>query len=491
MPATMPGGQNIPLAELLPHLILGDIIMQSPPAAAGNAFGLPPGFTHSAHFSPLQTNDPTNPAVGIVQGFNNQMATQFSTFPLGSSTGGLTYIFDETLGTFRRGSTSFGPMFAERALTIGRGKLSIGINFQHASYNTFAGQDLNNGSIKFYLRHEDCCTLVPSSSPPGFSILLQPNGSYLSPPFKGDLVEASLSLKATADTTAAIANYGVTDHWDVGLAVPFVRVGVNAQIRARVLRLVTWSSPVVHAFDPNNPDADMVLQQSGSAFGIGDVVVRSKYHFLRREGGGLAAGVDVRLPTGDKNELLGAGGVQAKFLLIGSTESGRFGKHFNIGYTAARGMVPGNVLGLTPVGVPDEFNYTGGIEFVATPRITLIGDFVGRTLRNTGKLDLVNKNFQYASIDALSANAPPAAAFGGTAGPDCGTVPGLTGYTCKSIFLKEFAPRSGNLTLPLATGGIKYNAFGNMLVGGSLLFPLTNAGLRSRVTAVVGVDYAF
>ena len=54
------------------------------------------------------------------------MATQFSTFPLGSSTGGMTYVFDDTVGTFRRGTNSFGPSFAERALTIGRRKLSAG-----------------------------------------------------------------------------------------------------------------------------------------------------------------------------------------------------------------------------------------------------------------------------------------------------------------------------------------------------------------------------
>ena len=86
------------------------------------------------------------------------MATQFSTFPLGSSTGGLTYVFDESVGTFRRGSSSFGPLFAERALTIGRRKLSVGFNYQRTSYDTFEGQNLDDGSIKFYLRHQDCCT---------------------------------------------------------------------------------------------------------------------------------------------------------------------------------------------------------------------------------------------------------------------------------------------------------------------------------------------
>jgi hypothetical protein len=38
---------------------------------------------------------------------------------------------------------------------------------------------------------------------------------------------------------------------------------------------------------------------------------------------------------------------------------------------------------------------------------------------------------------------------------------------------------------------VKFNLAGNLLVIGSVLFPLTNAGLRSRLTTVIGVDYAF
>src|SRR6185436_14615663 len=102
------------------------------------------------HFSPL-SNELNNPVVGIVESFNSQMATQFSTFPLGSSSGGMTYVFDESVGTFRRGSMSFGPLFAERALTIGRRKLNAGFNYQRTSYKAFEGQNLDNGSIKFYL----------------------------------------------------------------------------------------------------------------------------------------------------------------------------------------------------------------------------------------------------------------------------------------------------------------------------------------------------
>jgi hypothetical protein len=429
-----------------------------------------------AHFSPL-TNELNNPVVGIVQGFNTQIATQFATFPLGSSSGGLTYEFDPTVGTLRRGSSSFGPLFAERALTIGRRKLSAGFNCQRTSYSTFEGQNLDDGSIKFYLRHQDCCHFANPGNLTGFSTTPPDGQDRLNPPFKGDLIEAALSLEATTHTAAVFANYGVTDHWDVGLAVPFVRVKLEAGVNARILRLVTASAPTVHAFDYNNPDAPLVLRRSGSASGLGDVLLRSKYHFLRRAGGGLAAVVDLRIPTGDDNELLGAGGVQAKFLLVASSERGRWGQHLNIGYTTAGGRVGGAFAGLTPAALPDEINYSGGAEFVVTPRLTVVGDLVGRTLRGAGRLDLVSKGFEYNEPSTL-VRLPP--------GPGCG---GFVGFTCRTAYFHEFAPRSADLRLMLGAAGVKFNPAGNLLFSASVLFPLTNAGLRSRVTTMIGMDY--
>ena len=383
--------------ELLPDLILRDIILL--PGMLGPS--------HVAHFSPL-SNDVNNPVVGIVQGFNTQMATQFSTFPLGSSSGGMTYVFDEAVGTFRRGSSSFGPSFAERALTIGRRKFSAGFNYQRTSYDTFEGQNLDDGSIKFYLRHQDCCTFNLLPVPPYSEFSLQPNGTRLTVPFEGDIIEASLSLKATTHTTAVFANYGVTDRVDIGLAVPFVRVNLDARVQARIVRLVTCSTPRVvpvpapvtcapdtHTFEYGNPNATRTVQHSGHASGLGDIVLRTKYHFLRAAGGGLAAAMDVRLPTGDEQELLGTGGAQGKFLLVGSTERGRWGQHVNFGYTVADGEVAGTVAGLTSTPLPDEINYSGGVEFVANPRLTMIGDIIGRTLRGAGRLDLVSKAFEF------------------------------------------------------------------------------------------------
>jgi hypothetical protein len=472
--------QGLPLAQVLPDLILREIVLESPPIS-GIVSGteVPTGFTHTAHFSPLEGNDLKNPVVGIVNSFNSQMATQFSTFPLGSSSGGMTYVFDEALGTFRRNSVSFGPMFAERALTIGRRKLSIGFNYQYTNYDSLEGQPLDGGSIKFYLRHNDCCTVTSNV------LTDQPNGTRLNPPFEGDVVEAALSLKTTTHTTALFANYGVTDRLDIGVAVPVVRVNLDASVTARIIRLVT-GAPVlavvlgpeerqaalnVHTFELNNPNATRTVRQTGHASGIGDVVLRTKYHVLRTADGGLASAVDIRLPTGDETQLLGAGGAQAKFLLIASDERGRFGEHVNIGYTVARGEVAGNLAGLRSASLPDEVNYSGGLDFVAGPRVTVNGDFVGRTLRNAGRLDVVSKGFQHRQFDQNGVALPSA-------------MPATT-------FFNEFEPRSGNLTLWLGTAGAKWNFTGNMLLTGSVLFPLTDAGLRSRVTTVVGLDYAF
>jgi Putative MetA-pathway of phenol degradation len=461
--------QHTPLSQVLPEMVLREIVLQ--PGTLGPA--------HVAHFSPL-SNEPDNPVVGIVQAFNSQLATQFATFPLGSSAGGLTYEFDPSVGTLRRGSASFGPLFADRALTIGRRKLSLGFNYQHTSYSTFEGQNLDDGSVKFYLRHQDCCHFADPGNLTGFTTTPLDGTDRLNPPFKGDLIQAALSLKATTHTAAVFGNYGVTDHWDVGLAVPFVRVKLDATVTATILRLVTCPDPSVpaqcvattHAFDYNNPFAPQVLRESGEASGLGDIVLRSKYHFLRRPGGGLAAAVDLRLPTGNSDELLGAGGVQAKFLLIASSERGRLGQHLNIGYTVGQGKVGGAIAGLTAAPVPDEINYTGGIDFAATRRVTLLGDVIGRTLRGVGHLDLVSKGFEY--------NSP------GTTGPGCG---GFVGFTCKTAFFDEFDPRKGDLRLLLGTAGVKYNLAGNLLVSASVLFPLTNAGLRSRVTTTFGLDY--
>lgn len=455
-------GSSPPLSELLPDLILRGITLPPPTS---------PELSHEAHFSPIDSNELNNPAVGVVTNFNKSMIGQLSTFPLGSSAGGFTYRFDSSLGTFRRASSSFGPAFAERAMTIGRRKLSAGITFQHTPYRTYEGRRLGDGSIKFYLRHEECCSPGSGSGGGGggggggSGPTVLPNGTRLSPPFEGDLIEAALSLKATTDTVAFFGNYGLTDRWDLAVAVPIVRVNLEARVRATILRLSTTGSPLTHTFEAGDAQADQrTFQRSGTATGLGDVLVRTKYRFLSFAGGGLAAAVDVRLPTGDQEQLLGAG-TQVKGLLVASGGTGLFVPHVNIGYTVVNGDVGESGLlaelgGTAPL--PDELNYVAGMEFVPHPRLTIVGDVIGRTLRQAGRLELVSKSFQYQD-----------------------------GSSVQTANFDEFDPRAGNLNLLLATVGVKFNPTRALLLSANVLFPLSDGGLRSRLTTVVGVDFAF
>ena len=146
-----------PVSQILPNAL-----RQHDRAHADFHAGVP---NHAAHFKPgvdqLQTP----------QQFNQQLVTLLATFPVGSSSGGFTYTFNPSLGTFSRSSESFGPLFAERALTIGRERGSLGVGYQRSTYDTFEGKNLRQPEIVFHIEHIDCCGTtqggVASATAPG------------------------------------------------------------------------------------------------------------------------------------------------------------------------------------------------------------------------------------------------------------------------------------------------------------------------------------
>src|SRR5207244_13261394 len=85
--------------------------------------------------------------------------------------------------------------------------------------------------------------------------------------------------------------------------------------------------------------------------------------------------------------------------------------------------------------LPDEINYTRGFEFIASPRLTVTADVVGRTLRGAGRLDLVSKDFEYSDI-SLNVQGLPGTGCGGLGGP-------TGGFTCRTASFDEFAGETG------------------------------------------------
>jgi hypothetical protein len=456
-PATARGQERLPLSEILPQL-LGNTIVLSPTA-------LPDQPNHEAHFQPGVDQ------LEVPGQFNRALLNLLSTYPIGSPSGGFTYTLDPVVGTFRRTSESFGPAFAERALTIGQGKLSLGFGYQHATYDTFEGLNLRQREVKFYVPHVDCCSRAggPSS---------QPDGSLLTPAFEGDLVEAALSLDLTTDTSVAFVTYGVTDRLDLWFAVPFLNVTMHASVLASVQRLSTDAEPEIHAFPGATPDRQL-FSASGSATGLGDVVVRAKYRLVPTAGGGVAAALDLRVPTGDETNLLGTGGVQARVYGVASTTFGRFSPHLNAGYTfSSDGGLPGTRL-------RDEVNVAAGFDMVLSPRATLAVTYVGRTLLDAGRLREVDKQFTFVTGGTGSGGG---GAGGGGGGGGGGARPV---EEVMSVMRRELQLEAGNLQLHFGSATARFSPWRSLLITAGLLFPLTDTGLRDRVTPVIGIDYEF
>jgi len=409
---------------------------------------LDPSVGHNAHFA----SQPA--ALEQLGALNKGIASQLSTFPLGSSSGGFTYSFDPALGVYNRSTESFGPLFAERAITAGKGKVNFGVNYQRSTYDSIDGVKLQNGEFNINLVHEDTNN----------------DGSNAQFFFEGDLVNASYKINLKSETAVLFGSYGVSDRLDVGLAIPFVSLDMNVRVRGQINRFATSAfGGLFHRFDPANVSSCpkgvcgtvAFFDESASADGVGDVVLRAKYKLTTGDSGALAIGADLRLPTGDEKDLLGSGATQTKIFLIASAPATKFSPHANIGYTFSSGASQ-------EVGdIPDEVNYTIGFDAAIGNRVTINGDIIGRTLLNANRLVKGQKEFF----------------FNTSTDPNNPSI-GMT-------FQDEFVTERTDLNVMLAAAGVKVNIVSELLFSANVLFGIGDRGLQSDITPVFGLDYTF
>ena len=425
----LPAPAPAQLADLIPGLFENTVRLASNPD---------PTRDHAAHFV-----DPEGTLRATGEALNQSLVSQLSTFPLASSAGGFTFVFDPALGTYERASQSFGPAFTERAQTIGDGRWNVGFNHLRASYESLDGLELEGGDIEFQLRHID-------SSPPVGGVPPQPF-------FEGDLINVNTFLEVENQTTVFFANYGLTDRFDVSLAVPLVSVDVAARAVLTVDRLATAAQPGIHVFPDGSSTSS--FSDSDSATGVGDVLLRGKWRFADLGAGGLAAALDVRLPTGDEEDLLGTGFTQAKLSLLASGAIGRFSPHANLGFSAASGDSD------TLEDLPDELSYAAGLDVAVHPRLTLSGEVVGRNLFDATRAELRQETFTFTTAGA--------------------TAP-LTAQRPVVQFVED------DLSLLLGVLGVKFNPAGNLLLSASALFSLADDGLeQDGVIGAFGLEYSF
>jgi hypothetical protein len=332
-------------------------------------------------------------------------------------------------------------LFVERPLTNGRGVFNAGVSFSRASYSKFLGDDLDDTGIRLFNNRV----------------------RFLDNNFE-QYIEEYFAAAPKVTSYNVIASFGLMQSLDVGVVVPISSVKVDSRVylnydisRSYPLvpsdRAFFTPGPAGTNFQPNPSSTGSV-----SATGIGDVSVRAKYAFGPQGRQLGAAVVDVRLPTGEEDDFLGAGKTSTRLALLGTAPLGDFiSLHANGGYRFG--------------GITDEADYSVALDAALLPskKLTLSAELLG----------------QYLKEGVTEIREAPLGAGPTTIDSSLGGVP-------VRVVLDNRAPvfELGGVNNLRAAFGAKYNVASAALITAGVLIPMTDKGLTSDFTAFVGLDFS-
>ncbi len=269
------------------------------------------GDEHGNHFIPAVTAGNET----VIAFLTEAIGRAASSTPISATSSGATYTLVGGLPV--RSSTSAGPIFAERAQTLGRGRFYLGSNLTGQQFTSLNGAPMDAILINF--AHQDVG-----------------NPGEGDPEFENDVIQLTMNLDMSITVASLIATYGITDFIDLGLAVPFVRTSFTGSAEAQIL---PFGPSPLHRFGGTIDDPILRASTSaaGNASGLGDVVGRVKINVGQSNKYGAAILTDVRFPTGDEENLLGSGTTSVRALGVASAQFGSFAPHINVGYLARGG----------------------------------------------------------------------------------------------------------------------------------------------------------
>ncbi len=373
----------------------------------------------------------------VISFLTNSIGSNVANVPVSSTSGGSTFSFEG--GTPVRTSTSAGPVFGERAQTLGRGRVLAGLSRTGVNFKTMRGVNLDD--IHFTFTHAN-------TDFPGCDSIAGGDCSLLGvPSVENETIGLDLALDVRLTVTSFLVTYGLSDRLDVGVVLPVVTTSIEGSTNAQINPF--GPPPAVHFFGgtPENPVLTASRFVRGSATGLGDVDARVKLNL--RRGDPVAVGVlaDVRFPTGSESDLLGSGAWAARGLAIVSARFGSFSPHANVGYLYRGGDFESDaVLG------------TVGFDHLLAPWATLAVDLISQLQVGDSPLQVP--------------------------GPVIIQAP----YT-RTIIPSEIPDRRDDLVD--GSIGVKLTAAPGLTVVANTEWPLNRGGLRADVIWTVGLEYGF
>jgi hypothetical protein len=372
---------------------------------------------------------------------NSLIARNVSSLPLPSTSAGVTVDF--STGQIVRISESLGPIFAETAQTLGKGRINMGINYTYLNLAELRG--VSTQDIRFAFTHQDVLQSGLGDSPN-----------------ESDIVNLVLGLDVNVNIFAAFGTYGLTNNFDVSVLLPFVNVNLSGEALAVIdsYTFALQNGYANHRFnaDSLNPDLDDNVPYNESAGGLGDIGLRLKYSFLRGTEVESAALLDVRLPTGDEKDFLGTGKTNVKLTWILSKKIDDFFPHFNLGYARRSADFDSDQLELT-LGFTQKV--MTGLNFAA--------EFIGQFDLDS---DEVVTFFPEVTTPIAQRNNSTQARY------------------VKQVDLSNIPERSNDNTL-IASFGFRAAPSDRIMFLGNVLLSLNDGGLRSSVAPTVGATISF
>jgi hypothetical protein len=317
MAATTLQAQKPPVSQVLMYSATAPSV--SVPSLSGNPFTVGPltaGIFSETRSLANLTGDPnagnvvTNASnytvnssfAQISAALNSSIATALSIIPLSSPASGVITRKDPATGLELGVSSTLGPIFTERAETIGKGHFYLGFSHQTFHFTEFNGKSLNALNLLYQGGQSSNVTFnnaAQSTVPASFGL--------------------GMDVRLTQDI--AFLTYGLTDRIDVSLGLPMVHSAVAARTFNGVIYSGNGFNPAlggtcwcVNTFTPGYPTLMQANfnQSSASETGFGDLLVRAKGTVLRKPGLVVGTGIDLRFPTGDEKNYLGVGAFSAK-----------------------------------------------------------------------------------------------------------------------------------------------------------------------------------
>ena len=390
---------------------------------------------HGSHFIPSASGE----NAALIAFLTDALGTSIGSIPIGSTSGGETFRFEAGLPVLV--STSSGPIFAERAQTLGRGHMLAGISRTAFRFATLRGVDMNDINLVF--THQNV-NFPGCSQQFGADCAL-----YGVPRLENDAMDFHLSMDLDVRVTSMYVTYGIGSRLDFGIVVPIVESQFRGESVAQIRPFGASGDSAFHYFSgtPTNPVLTASRQSLGSAAGLGDVALRMKVNFNDAPEAGFAMLVDGRFPTGSKEDLLGAGKFSGRALMIFNSRISDFSPHINAGFLYHANKQQNNAV-LGTVGFDDRLS----------DAFTLAADLVTELQVGDSKLPLPG---------IVTYDVP----FRRTLNPT--NIPDIRDDIVNGSFGFKIAP-ARKTTIVLNT-----------------LFPLNRGGLRPNLVYTAGIEYTF